>query len=53
MDRAAGSHVCLRSVTMYDQEGFQVPNPINRFAIGDHDKLAFNQDGSLEIYVPG
>ncbi len=27
------------SVTMYDAEGFQVANPINRFAIGDRDKL--------------
>jgi hypothetical protein len=39
------------SITMYDNEGFQVPNPINRFAIGDPDKLKFNQDGSLDIYV--
>lgn len=39
------------SVTMYDQDGFQVPNPINRFAIGDRDKLTFNPDGSLDIYV--
>jgi len=39
------------SVTMYDKEGFQVPNPINRFAIGDRDKLNFNADGSLDIYV--
>jgi hypothetical protein len=39
------------SITMYDKDGFQVPNPINRFAIGDRDKLAFNPDGSLDIYV--
>jgi hypothetical protein len=39
------------SITMYDQDGFQVPNPINRFAIGDRGKLAFNADGSLDIYV--
>ena len=30
------------SITMYDQDGFQVPDSINRFAIGDRDKLAFN-----------
>ena len=39
------------SVTMYDKDGFQVPNPINRFAIGDRDKLTFNPDGSLDIYA--
>lgn len=39
------------SITMYDNEGFQVPNPINRFAIGDRDKLKFNADGSLDIYI--
>lgn len=36
---------------MYDDKGFQVPNSINRFAIGDHDKLKFNEDGSLDIYI--
>jgi hypothetical protein len=39
------------SITMYDDQGFQVPNPIDRFAIGDRDKLAFNPDGSLDLYV--
>jgi hypothetical protein len=39
------------SVTMYDAEGFQVANPINRFAIGDRDPLAYNPDGSLDIYL--
>ena len=39
------------SVTMYDKDGFQVPNPINRYAIGDRDKLTFNPDGSLDIYL--
>jgi hypothetical protein len=39
------------SITMYDNEGFQVPNPINRFAIGDRDKMKSNDDGSLDIYV--
>ena len=28
-----------------------VANPINRYAIGDRDKLKFNQDGSLDIYL--
>ena len=39
------------SVTMYDMDGFQVPNPLNRFALGDRDRLAFGPDGSLEIYA--
>src|SRR5215510_959099 len=39
------------SITLYDKDGFQVPNAINRFAIGDRDKLKFNADGSLDIYI--
>ena len=39
------------SLTMYDDEGFQVANPVNRFAIGDRDALTFNADGSLDIYL--
>lgn len=39
------------SLTMYDAEGFQVANPINRFAIGDRDALRYNADGSLDLYV--
>lgn len=39
------------SVTMYDEAGFQVANPINRFAIGDRDALKFNADGSLDLYL--
>lgn len=39
------------SITMYDAKGFQVANPINRYAIGDRDPLKFNRDGSLDIYV--
>jgi hypothetical protein len=39
------------SITMYDADGFQVANPINRFAIGDRDALKFNPDGSLDIYI--
>jgi hypothetical protein len=36
---------------MYDKAGFLVPNPIDRFAIGSHDQLRFNDDGSLTLYV--
>jgi hypothetical protein len=39
------------SVTMYDAEGFQVANPIDRFAVGDRDELAHNADGSLDLYL--
>ena len=39
------------SVTLYDKDGFQAPNALNRFAIGDRDKLKFNDDGSLDIYL--
>ncbi|TWB04449.1 DUF1254 domain-containing protein [Bradyrhizobium stylosanthis] len=39
------------SVTLYDKDGFQAPNALNRFAIGDRDKLRFNDDGSLDIYL--
>jgi hypothetical protein len=39
------------SLTMYDGEGFQVPNPIDRFVIRDRDPLTLNPDGSLDIYI--
>jgi hypothetical protein len=39
------------SVTMYDADGFQVANPLNRFAIGDRDALQYNADGSLDLHI--
>ena len=39
------------SLTMYDAEGFQVANPLNRFAIGDRDVLKFNNDDLLDLYI--
>lgn len=39
------------SVTMYDAEGFQTPNALDRFALGDRDELAYNPDGSLDLFV--
>ena len=39
------------SITMYNAEGFPVANSINRYAIGDRDKLKYNEDGSLDIYI--
>ncbi|NKY57420.1 DUF1254 domain-containing protein [Nocardia flavorosea] len=39
------------SVTMYDDQGFQVANELGRFAIGDRDPLSYNADGSLDLYL--
>ena len=39
------------SLTMYDGEGFQIPNALDRFAIGDRDALQYGPDGSLELYL--
>ncbi|KAA0081253.1 DUF1254 domain-containing protein [Mycolicibacterium sp. P9-64] len=39
------------SVTMYDAEGFQVANELDRFAIGDRDALKYDADGSLTLFV--
>jgi hypothetical protein len=39
------------SITLYNSKQFFVPNPINRYAIGDRDELKFDDDGSLTIYV--
>jgi len=39
------------SVTAYDREGYFIANSINRYAIGDRDKLKFNPDGSLDLYI--
>jgi hypothetical protein len=39
------------SLTMYDAEGFQVTNPLDRFALGDRDALSYNADGSLDLYL--
>lgn len=39
------------SITMYDAEGFQAANELDRFAIGDRDDLSYNADGSLDILI--
>ncbi len=39
------------SVTLYNSEGYFVPNPINRFGLGDRDPLRYNSDGSLDLYI--
>ena len=39
------------SVTMYDAEGYQVANELDRFALGDRDALTYGADGSLTLYL--
>lgn len=39
------------SLTMYDERQLFTANSINRYAIGDRDKLAFNADRSLDLYI--
>jgi hypothetical protein len=38
------------SITLYDPEGFQVANPINRFAVSSWMPFKYNPDGSLDLY---
>jgi hypothetical protein len=39
------------SITMYNDKQAFVANPIERYAIGDRDKLRLNADGSLDISI--
>ncbi len=39
------------SVTMYDKDGFQAANSLNRFAISSWMPLKYNSDGSLDLYL--
>jgi hypothetical protein len=38
------------SITLYDSEGFQVGNNLNRFALSSWMPFKYNVDGSLELY---
>ena len=39
------------SVTMYDQDNFLAANPLNRYTLGQRDKLVTNPDGSVDLYL--
>lgn len=39
------------SVTLYDPEGFQVANSLNRFAVSSWMPFKYNDDGSLDLYL--
>lgn len=39
------------SLTMYNNQYFFAANPLNRFTLSPRDKLKYNPDGSLDLYL--
>jgi len=39
------------SLTMYNEQYFFVPNPLNRYTLSQRNKLVTNPDGSVDLYL--